>query len=120
MSNSITEQILTPDHANSREIVEGFHGNFIHTEKMTLAYWDIAKSASLPPHSHPHEQVVNMLEGEFELVVDGKALRLKPGDVVVIPSNVPHQGQAITECRILDVFQPPRDDYRLIDNTQAE
>ncbi|MEM7456452.1 MAG: cupin domain-containing protein [Planctomycetota bacterium] len=95
-----------------KEIVAGFRGRMIHTDSMTLAYWSIAKDASLPAHHHVHEQVVNMLEGEFELVVDGTPHHLKPGDIVVIPSNVPHGGRAITDCRILDVFQPARDDYR--------
>ena len=112
MSNAETEAILSLGEISSRAIVPGFEGKFIHTDRMTFAYWDISKSANLPEHSHPHEQVVNMLEGEFELIVEGKSLRLKPGDIVVIPPNVPHQGHAITTCRILDVFQPPRDDYR--------
>jgi len=63
-------------------------------------------------HAHHHEQVVNMLEGEFELVVDGTPHRLKPGDVLAIPGNAPHSGRAITRCRILDVFWPIREDYR--------
>ena len=97
----------------SKEILPGFVGRFIHSENMTFAYWDISESAALPVHSHPHEQVVNMLEGQFELTLDGKPHSLKAGDVLVIPSNVPHSGRAITDCRILDVFQPTRDDYRV-------
>ena len=95
----------------SREIVSGFHGRFVHSEHMTVAYWDIEAGKSLPDHSHEHEQIVNMIEGEFELVVDGNPLRLKPGDVVVLHSNVKHSGKAITDCRIIDVFQPVREDY---------
>ena len=53
-----------------------------------------------------------MLEGEFDLVVDGTPHRLKPGDVLAIPGNAPHSGRAITRCRILDVFWPIREDYR--------
>lgn len=110
--NSETQTKLTLESIQSREILPGFNGKFIHSESMTLAYWDIDEAASLPEHSHPHEQVVNLLEGEFEITVAGKLLSLKPGDVVVIPGNVPHFGQAITKCRILDVFTPARDDYR--------
>ncbi len=95
----------------SREIVPGFHGRFVHSAQMTVAYWDIEAGNSLPEHSHQHEQIVNMIEGEFELVVEGKPLRLKPGDVVVLHSNVKHSGSAITDCRIIDVFQPVREDY---------
>ena len=95
-----------------REIVPGYFGRFIHSETMTVAYWDIRAGESLQIHSHEHEQIVNMLEGEFELTVDGTPLHLQPGDVVVLKSHVEHGGRAITDCKILDVFQPIRQDYQ--------
>jgi quercetin dioxygenase-like cupin family protein len=95
-----------------REQMPGMRGRFLHSAAMTFVYWDIDEGAALPRHAHHHEQVVNMLEGEFELVVDGTPHRLKPGDVLAIPGNAPHSGRAITRCRILDVFWPIREDYR--------
>ncbi len=95
-----------------RELVPGFMGKFIHSENMTFVYWNITAGASLPDHAHQHEQVVNMLEGEFELTVDGKAHIIEPGEVVIIPSNVKHSGKARTDCRIIDVFYPVREDYK--------
>lgn len=111
----MTHQTKTPialSQVESRELIAGFNGRFIHSENMTFAYWTIAKDASLPEHSHHHEQVVNMLDGEFELIVDGQPHRLTPGDVLIIPGGVTHSGRAISNCRILDVFHPTRDDYR--------
>ncbi len=96
----------------AKEVISGFNGRFIHSDNMTLAYWTIAKNGVLPEHSHPHEQVVNMLQGEFELTVDGLPYRLSAGDVLIIPGGVTHSGRAVTNCRILDVFHPARDDYR--------
>ena len=106
----VTEKIGLEE-VPGHEIVPGYTAQFIHSKTMTVAYWDIKAGNSLPTHSHEHEQIVNMLEGEFELTVDGKPLRLAPGDVVVLHANVEHSGRAITDCRILDVFQPIRDDY---------
>jgi quercetin dioxygenase-like cupin family protein len=75
-------------------------------------YWEIDPDCPLPEHSHPHEQIVNVLEGTFELVVDGPPHILNAGDIFVVPPDVPHTGVARTPCRILDVFAPVREDYR--------
>lgn len=95
-----------------RELVPGHHGRFIHSEHTTHVYWDIEEGAVLPEHSHPHEQIVNMLEGTYELVVAGETHVLTAGDVLVIPGGAPHGGGAKTRCRILDVFSPVREEYR--------
>jgi len=94
------------------EITRGFTARMFHTEGMTVAYVDVEAGAELPEHAHFHEQVSNMLEGEFEFVLGGEKMTLRPGDCLVIPSNVPHSGRALTACRILDVFQPVREDFR--------
>jgi quercetin dioxygenase-like cupin family protein len=96
----------------SFEITRGFTAQMFHTETMTLAYVDVEAGAELPEHSHLHEQVSNMLEGEFEFILGGERMLLRAGDCLVIPSNVPHSGRAFTHCRILDVFQPVREDFR--------
>ncbi|TRX58810.1 cupin domain-containing protein [Fulvivirga sp. M361] len=97
---------------DSKELLPGFHGKFIHSENMTFAYWDIQAGSALPEHHHEHEQVANILEGEFEFIINGEITRCKTGDVVVLPSNTPHAGKALTYCRILDVFNPVREDYQ--------
>jgi len=95
-----------------RELVPGHHGRFIHSAHTTHVYWTIDAGATLPEHSHPHEQIVNMLDGTYELVVDGERFVLDAGDVLVIPGGATHGGRAHTDCRILDVFSPVREEYR--------
>ena len=48
----------------AREVMPGFRGRFIHSERTTHVYWEIEPDRPLPEHSHPHEQIVNMLEGD--------------------------------------------------------
>jgi quercetin dioxygenase-like cupin family protein len=103
---------ITVNQIDAFDIVPGYHGRFVHTDTMTLAYVEVEKGALLPQHSHYHEQVLNMLEGEFELELNGEILHLTAGQVVPIPSNAPHSGRAITKCRILDVFHPVREDFK--------
>jgi len=95
-----------------KEPVSGFKARFVHSENITLAYWDIEAEASLPEHSHPNEQVTNVIEGEIELIVDGETKILEPGSVLVVPPDAVHSGKAVTNCRIIDVFYPIREDYR--------
>lgn len=96
----------------SKELVPGFNVKFIHSDNMTLAYWSIEEGSELPEHSHPNEQVANIVEGTFEMVIGGEKKKILPGEVAIIPSNVVHKGRAITKCRIIDVFHPVREDYR--------
>jgi len=100
------------DTIQSTELLPGFSVKFIHSEKMTLAYWDIRAGSVLPEHSHPHEQVAaQVMSGQFELTLEGESKVMKAGDVAVIPSNAVHSGKAITDCQLLDVFSPVREDY---------
>ena len=96
----------------SREVVKGVHGKFVHSPHMTMAWWVIEQGAALPKHSHEHEQVVNVVEGTLELTAEGKKWTLGPGSVLVIPSGVPHLARGLTECRVIDAFWPARDDYK--------
>ncbi len=97
---------------NEKEIVPGFHGKFVHGDNVTTVFWRIEAGAELPEHAHPHEQVSVLTSGKFEMTLDGETRQLEEGTVAVIPSNVPHSGVAITDCTIMDVFYPVRDDYR--------
>ena len=94
------------------EPVPGFRGRFAHGERMTVAFWDIDEGAALPEHTHPHEQISSVVEGRFEMRLEGETRVLDPGTVAVIPADAPHGGRALTACRIIDAFCPSRDDYR--------
>ena len=95
-----------------KEPLPGYKVRFVHTDHVTLAYWEIEAGAKLPEHAHPHEQVGTMLEGTYEFTIGGETKQVNPGEVAVIPTNVPHSGKAVTDCRVLDVFHPVREDYR--------
>ena len=95
-----------------RQLFPGYIAKLVHTERATLSFLHVEPGHVLPQHQHPHEQITIVLEGELELTVGGETVRLTPGTVMPIPSNVPHSGHAITPCYVLDVFAPVREDYR--------
>ncbi len=96
----------------SKEIMPGYHGKLVHGEKMSWAFWTVEKDAEVPVHQHHHEQIMHVVKGDFEFSLNGKTKVYHPGDVVIIPSNTPHGGKALTECELMDIFSPVRDEYR--------
>ena len=99
------------DTIGQKEILPGYTVRFVHTETMTFAYWDVKAGSPLPEHSHLHEQVASVIEGTFELTIEGETKRLGPGEIATIPSNAVHSGISITDCKLMDVFCPVREDY---------
>lgn len=102
---------FTLDQIDEKELYPGFLARIIHTEQQSISYVRCLRGAVLPPHKHFEEQVLNLIEGEMDVTVDGKTVHCKAGDVVFIPSNALHTVTAITECLAIDLFAPQRIDY---------
>lgn len=103
---------VTLDDLEPEEMIPGFLGDFLHTENMSVASWSAEADSPFPEHSHPHEQISIVWKGEFELTLNGETQVLRPGVIAVIPADAPHSGRALTDCQIVDVFSPVREDYR--------
>lgn len=100
------------DALEEREMFPGYFGRFIHNGQTTLAKWNIKAGHSIPLHHHEHTQIMWVLEGEFWFELEGKEMIMTAGDVLSIPPNIPHRGNALTDCRIVDIFSPEREDYK--------
>lgn len=96
----------------TKEYMPGYFGKMIHGEKITLAFWEVEKDAVVPEHAHPNEQIMHVLEGSFQFTVGGITKVYQAGELVIIPSNTPHGGQALTKCKLMDVFSPVREAYK--------
>ena len=94
------------------EIAPGVKARVVTSDTMTVMHVKINAGSDVPEHAHYHEQVVNVIEGELELTVDGEKHSLVPGKVMVLAPNVVHSGKAVTDCRVVDVFHPVRQDFR--------
>ena len=100
------------ENIKQKEFFPGLKGKLVHGDKITWAFWDVEKGAEVPEHSHHNEQIMHVIDGEFEFILNGNKKIYKSGDVVVIPSDIPHSGKALTECRLMDVFSPVREEYK--------
>jgi quercetin dioxygenase-like cupin family protein len=80
-------------------------------DKIMLARVLLKKGCVVPEHSHENEQVTYILEGALKFRIDGREIVVKAGEVLCIPSNMPHMAEAIEDTVDLDVFVPPRQDW---------
>jgi quercetin dioxygenase-like cupin family protein len=78
-----------------------------------LAHIYLDKGARVPMHSHDNEQITYLLEGvlKFWIGEERKEIVLSAGEVLHIPSNIPHEAEALEDCLDVDVFSPPRQDW---------
>lgn len=100
---SITPKTLAP----------GIAGHYAHGDKSTLGLVMLEKGSKVPLHSHRHEQITYIVKGQLQMVIDGKDWLLEEGMYYVIPSNVMHSAVALTDCQVIDVFAPVREDYKV-------
>jgi unsaturated pyranuronate lyase len=83
----------------------------INGEKMTLAQIFIAKDGMVPTHHHENEQLSYVLEGALKFEIGGQEVIARKGEVVLIPSNVPHGVVALEDTFDIEIFSPLRSDW---------
>jgi quercetin dioxygenase-like cupin family protein len=83
----------------------------ISGEKAMVAQIFIARDGVVPTHQHESEQLSYAVEGAIKLVVEGKEVVLHKGEVILIPSNVPHSAVALQDYLGIEVFSPIRIDW---------
>ena len=92
----------------------------IATERMMLAHVYLDEGAVVPTHAHENEQLTYILEGKLRLWLgedESQVVDVSAGEVLHIPSHLPHRALALEKTLDLDVFVPPRQDW--LDGTDA-
>lgn len=96
-----------------RSIAPGVDIKVVSGDNAMLSFVTLTPGSSVPLHSHPHEQLGLVLDGEFVFVIGDERRVVKKGDTYVIPSNVLHGVPEVPVLsKALDVFSPPRQEYR--------
>lgn len=94
------------------ELAPGLTRQMIHTPYVTMLRVTFKKGVSSAVHHHVHEQVTTVTSGAMRFEVDGEKVFLNSGDIIRLPSNVPHGAEALEDSILIDVFTPPRDDLK--------
>jgi quercetin dioxygenase-like cupin family protein len=87
----------------SRKIITG--------EKAMIAQVFVKKGGVVPEHHHESEQLSYVLQGALKFELEGREVIVRAGEVLLIPSNVPHRAVSIEDSLSLDVFSPIRQDW---------
>jgi len=93
------------------KITEMISQKIVTGEREMLAQIYLKRGALVPMHSHESEQMTYILQGALRVVVDGEEMTVREGEVLHIPSRVPHQAEALEDTFELDVFSPIRSDW---------
>ena len=87
----------------SRKVISG--------DKAMVAQVFLKKDAVVPEHQHESEQLTYILEGALKFELEGKEVVVRAGEVLRIPSHVPHRAVALEDTLDLDIFSPIRTDW---------
>jgi quercetin dioxygenase-like cupin family protein len=93
------------------KITEMISQKIVTGEREMLAQIYLKRGALVPMHSHESEQMTYILQGALRVIVDGEEMTVREGEVLHIPSGVPHQAEALEDTFELDVFSPIRLDW---------
>ncbi len=104
-----------------REIADGVHIRAPWGKNMMLSMVELSPQSEVPIHNHPHEQGGVVVEGRMSMTIGDETRILEPGDVYLVPPNIPHGASAVEgRVRALDVFAPVREDYRKLWSGEPE
>jgi quercetin dioxygenase-like cupin family protein len=102
------------DSMKKERVSDMLERRLITGDRMMLAHVYLKKGCIVPKHSHENEQLTYILEGalKFWIGEDGaEEITVRAGEVLLIPSNIPHKAEALEETLDVDVFSPPRQDW---------
>lgn len=95
-------------------LTEVFSRRLITADRIMLAHVYLKKGAIVPRHTHENEQLTYILEGGLRFWIgddESEVIDVMPGEVLHIPSHVPHKAEALADTLDVDIFSPPRQDW---------
>jgi quercetin dioxygenase-like cupin family protein len=98
----------------AEQLKPGLTRKLVSSERMMIAHVYFKKGQEVPQHSHENEQLTYILEGslKFWFGAEGsQEVTVRSGEVIVIPSYLPHRAVALEDTLDVDVFCPPREDW---------
>lgn len=98
----------------SEEVNPSMKRKIVSGEKLMIARMNFKDGFLVPLHHHIHEQVTQVVSGKMRFWFGAnkeQTMDLLPGDVIVIPPNLPHEALMIGDVEEIDTWAPPRQDW---------
>ena len=103
--------VVNKDSVPWTELVPGANSRLVWGDGIMVSFITMSPWTSFPRHSHG-EQIMIVVDGYMDEMIDGKLYRVKKGDVIKLPANIPHGGYIYdVPCTAIDIFCPMRTDY---------
>ena len=102
------------DSMKKERVSDMLERRLITGDRMMLAHVYLKKGCIVPKHSHENEQLTYILEGALKFWIgddESEEITVRAGEVLLIPSQLPHKAEALEETLDVDVFSPPRQDW---------
>ena len=99
------------DELDLEKVTEMISRKIVTGEREMLAQVYLKKGALVPIHSHDAEQMTYVLQGALKFLIGGEEITVREGEVLHIPSGIPHQAEALDDTFELDLFSPIRTDW---------
>ena len=84
---------------------------YVSNQHITIARVQLKKGCVVSRHEHHNEQITTVVQGSIILRFPDKEVRVRPGELLVIPPNLPHEAEAPEDCIVVDIFSPCRQDW---------
>ena len=104
-------QLFAWDTVRKEEMNPKVWRKVVNGEKMTVAQISILKGGSVPLHQHENEQMSYVMDGALKFEVGGQEVIVRKGEILHIPSNVPHAVVALEDTLNFEIFVPVRQDW---------
>lgn len=104
---------LNKSSVNSVEALPGiYRKTLIYNENMMLCHFILDKNSTVPLHSHREHQIGYVIKGKLQFFTENEEFLAHKGESYVFKSNEKHGAKVLEDSEVIDVFNPPREDYK--------
>lgn len=91
-------------------LVNGITIKAVYGDEVSVSFLQFPPYATIPPHTHPNEQIGIVTEGAVQYTINGEGRRCAAGSAFVVPPNAVHAAQVVSDApaKMINIFTPSR------------